>query len=320
MTLVERPRRPPAAINDVVVARFMRRRFVPTELAWRSGPGPIGRDRDRNDRRSRARAGRSGHRPRLWHDGAVSMGQRVFGDSRYGIATAPGGVSGVEARNLAPLPGERQLHGGREPADAGSDRVAGTVRPRPPSRRGRVSSCTAQQAQRVDLVTSSQRVSSARTSSATGRAADRQKAHAFGAQVVGRPRPRRAGRRRRRQPGVRCHRRATSRSGPRGWSGRRGNAVSVVGPTDARPADGLAVDFVVESDRAQLGEVVRRVRTDGCGRTSATSQPSTTPSPPSTPTRATQGDDDDQTVVVRTRGQRRSCPPRGSGSAAWPGR
>ena len=42
--------------------------------------------------------------------------------------------------------------------------------------------------------------------------------------------------------------------------------MSIVGPTEARPADGLAVDFVVESDRAQLGEVVRRVR-DGRLRT-----------------------------------------------------
>ena len=45
-----------------------------------------------------------------------------------------------------------------------------------------------------------------------------------------------------------------------------GTLVSVVGPVEARPADGLAVDFVVESDRAQLGEVVRRVR-DGRLRT-----------------------------------------------------
>ena len=42
--------------------------------------------------------------------------------------------------------------------------------------------------------------------------------------------------------------------------------MSVVGPIEARPADGLAVDFVVESDRAQLGEVVQRVR-DGRLRT-----------------------------------------------------
>jgi NADPH:quinone reductase-like Zn-dependent oxidoreductase len=42
--------------------------------------------------------------------------------------------------------------------------------------------------------------------------------------------------------------------------------VTIVGPPEARPADGLAIDFVVESDRAQLGEIVRRVR-DGRLRT-----------------------------------------------------
>jgi hypothetical protein len=36
--------------------------------------------------------------------------------------------------------------------------------------------------------------------------------------------------------------------------------VSIVGPPETRPADGLAIDFVVESDRAQLGEIVQRVR------------------------------------------------------------
>ena len=45
-----------------------------------------------------------------------------------------------------------------------------------------------------------------------------------------------------------------------------GTLVTIAGPTEARPADGLAVDFVVESDRAQLGEVVQRVR-DGRLRT-----------------------------------------------------
>jgi NADPH:quinone reductase-like Zn-dependent oxidoreductase len=45
-----------------------------------------------------------------------------------------------------------------------------------------------------------------------------------------------------------------------------GTLVSIVGPPDARPTDGLAVDFVVESDRAQLGEIVQRVR-DGRLRT-----------------------------------------------------
>jgi NADPH:quinone reductase-like Zn-dependent oxidoreductase len=45
-----------------------------------------------------------------------------------------------------------------------------------------------------------------------------------------------------------------------------GTLVTVVGPAEARPADGLAVDFVVESDRAQLNEIVQRVR-DGRLRT-----------------------------------------------------
>jgi len=39
-----------------------------------------------------------------------------------------------------------------------------------------------------------------------------------------------------------------------------GTVVSVVGPVEMPPADGLAVDFVVEADRGQLNEIVRRVR------------------------------------------------------------
>src|SRR5207237_8653493 len=45
-----------------------------------------------------------------------------------------------------------------------------------------------------------------------------------------------------------------------------GTLVSIVGPVEARPADGVAVDFVVESDRAQLSEIIQRVR-DGRLRT-----------------------------------------------------
>jgi NADPH:quinone reductase-like Zn-dependent oxidoreductase len=45
-----------------------------------------------------------------------------------------------------------------------------------------------------------------------------------------------------------------------------GTLVSVGGPPETRPADGLAVDFVVESDRAQLYELLQRVR-DGRLRT-----------------------------------------------------
>jgi NADPH:quinone reductase-like Zn-dependent oxidoreductase len=45
-----------------------------------------------------------------------------------------------------------------------------------------------------------------------------------------------------------------------------GTLVSVAGPPEARPAGGLVVDFVVVSDRAQLGEIAQRVR-DGRLRT-----------------------------------------------------
>jgi NADPH:quinone reductase-like Zn-dependent oxidoreductase len=45
-----------------------------------------------------------------------------------------------------------------------------------------------------------------------------------------------------------------------------GTLVTIAGPPEARPADGLAIDFVVVSDRAQLSEIVQRVR-DGRMRT-----------------------------------------------------
>ena len=45
-----------------------------------------------------------------------------------------------------------------------------------------------------------------------------------------------------------------------------GTLVTIAGPTKARPADGLAIDFVVVPDRAQLSEIVRRAR-DGRVRT-----------------------------------------------------
>jgi NADPH:quinone reductase-like Zn-dependent oxidoreductase len=45
-----------------------------------------------------------------------------------------------------------------------------------------------------------------------------------------------------------------------------GTLVTVTGPTEARPSGGLTIDFVVLPDRAQLSEVVQRVR-DGRLRT-----------------------------------------------------
>jgi NADPH:quinone reductase-like Zn-dependent oxidoreductase len=45
-----------------------------------------------------------------------------------------------------------------------------------------------------------------------------------------------------------------------------GTLVTITGPAEARPVDGLAVDFVVVPDRTQLGEIVQRLR-DGRLRT-----------------------------------------------------
>jgi NADPH:quinone reductase-like Zn-dependent oxidoreductase len=39
-----------------------------------------------------------------------------------------------------------------------------------------------------------------------------------------------------------------------------GTLVTVAGPTEARPSGGLTIDFVVVPNRAQLSEVVQRVR------------------------------------------------------------
>ena len=39
-----------------------------------------------------------------------------------------------------------------------------------------------------------------------------------------------------------------------------GTLVTITGPPEARPVGGLAIDFIVVSNRAQLGEIARRVR------------------------------------------------------------
>jgi NADPH:quinone reductase-like Zn-dependent oxidoreductase len=39
-----------------------------------------------------------------------------------------------------------------------------------------------------------------------------------------------------------------------------GTLVTIAGPPEARPADGLAIDFVVVPDRSRLSEIVQRVR------------------------------------------------------------
>jgi D-arabinose 1-dehydrogenase-like Zn-dependent alcohol dehydrogenase len=120
MTLVERPE-PPAAINDVVV-EVHASRFVPTEMAWPS---------TWTDRRGRDRTPSiPGHElagvvtALGYGTTGLSVGQRVFGLTDWHRDGTLAEYVAVEARNLAPLPGD---------VDFGPDRVAGTVRPRPPS-------------------------------------------------------------------------------------------------------------------------------------------------------------------------------------------
>ena len=193
----------------------------------------------------------------------LSVGQRVFGLTDWHRDGTLAEYVAVEARNLAPLPGDVDFTVGASLPISGLTAWQGLFD------HGRL-----QAGQSVLVHGAAGSVGSMVTQLArefgayvigTGRAADRQKAHAFGAQefvdldhdtledvggvdlvfdVIG-------GDIQERSAGL-------VRAG--------GTLVSVVGPTEARPADGLAVDFVVESDRAQLGEVVRRVR-DGRLRT-----------------------------------------------------
>ena len=259
MTLVERPE-PQAAINDVVV-QVHASGFVGTELAWPS-TWTDRRDRDRTP--SIPGHELAGVVTALGYGTTgLSVGQRVFGlsDSYRGGTLAE--YLAVEARNLAPLPGDVDFTVGASVAMPGLTAWQGLFE------HGRL-----QAGQSVLVHGAAGAVGSMVTQLArefgayvigTGRAADRQKALDFGAQefvdlendvlehvggvdlvfdVIG-------GDIQERSAGL-------VRAG--------GTLVSVVGPAGARPAGGLAVDFVVESDRAQLGEVVRRVR-DGRLRT-----------------------------------------------------
>jgi NADPH:quinone reductase-like Zn-dependent oxidoreductase len=259
ITLVGRPE-PPAAINDVVV-EVHASGFVPTELAWPSTwTDRAGRDRTPSI---------PGHElagvvtALGYGTTGLSAGQRVFGLTDWHRDGTLAEYVAVEARNLAPLP-------------ADVDFTVGASLPMPglTAWQGLFGHGRLQAGQSVLVHGAAGSVGSMVTQLArefgayvigTGRAADRQKALGFGAMefvdlendvledvggvdlvfdVIG-------GDIQRRSAGL-------IRVG--------GTLVSVVGPTEARPAGGLAVDFVVESDRAQLGEIVQRVR-DGRLRT-----------------------------------------------------
>jgi len=97
-------------------------------------PGPIAATVDRTHRRSLGTSWPEWSTALGYGTTGLSVGQRVFGPRGTGIATAPWpSMWRSRARNLAPLPGRRRLHGGREPADLGTDRMARAVPARPPS-------------------------------------------------------------------------------------------------------------------------------------------------------------------------------------------
>ena len=259
MTLVERPE-PPAAINDVVV-EVHASGFVPTEMAWPS---------TWTDRRGRDRTPSiPGHElagvvsALGYGTTGLSVGQRVFGITDWHRDGTLAEYVAVESRNLAPLPGDVDFTVGASLPISGLTAWQGLLV------HGRLEAGQSVLVHGAAGAVGSMVTQLARELGAyvigTGRAADRQKARELGAQefvdlendaleevggvdlvfdVIG-------GDVQRRSAGL-------VRTG--------GTLVSVVGPPEARPTDGLAIDFVVESDRAQLVEVVQRVR-DGRLRT-----------------------------------------------------
>jgi NADPH:quinone reductase-like Zn-dependent oxidoreductase len=259
MTLAERPE-PQAAINDVVV-QVHASGFVPTELEWPS-TWTDRLDRDRTP--SIPGHELAGVVTALGYGTTgLSVGQRVFGLTDWTRDGTLAEYVAVEARNLAPLPGDVDFTVGASLPISGLTAWQGLFD------HGRI-----QAGQSVLVHGAAGAVGALVTQLAreagvyvigTGRAADRQKALDFGAQefvdlendtledvggvdlvfdLIG-------GDIGKRSAGL-------IRAG--------GTLVSVVGTPQARPDDSLAVDFSVESDRAQLGEIVQRVR-DGRLRT-----------------------------------------------------
>jgi NADPH:quinone reductase-like Zn-dependent oxidoreductase len=259
MKLSERPE-PAAAINDVLV-QIHASGWIGTELDWPS-TWTDRRDRDRTP--SIPGHELAGVVTALGYGTTgLSVGQRVFGLADwYRDGTLAESVA-IEARNLAPLPGDVDFTVGASLPISGLTAWQGLFD------HGRLRSGQSVLAHGAagavgTMVTQLARVAGAHVIG-TGRAADRQKALDFGAHefldlagdtledvgevdlvfdVIGGDVQRRSARLIR--PG--------------------GTLVTVVGPPEARPVDGLAIDFVVESDRAQLTEIVQRVR-DGRLRT-----------------------------------------------------
>src|SRR5918911_195887 len=259
MTLAERPE-PNAAENDVVV-EVHASGFTPGELTW---PGTW------TDRLGRDRAPSiPGHEVAGvvsalgYGTTGLSVGQRVFGLRDWHRDGTLAEYVAVEARNLAPLPGDVDFTAGASLPISGLTAWQGLFE------HGHLQAGQSVLAHGAAGAVGAMVTQLAREAGAyvigTGRAADRQKALDFGAaefvdleddaledvggvdlvfDVIG-------GDIQKRSAGL-------IRPG--------GTLVTVVGPSEARPAGGLAIDFVVEADRAQLTEIVQRVR-DGRLRT-----------------------------------------------------
>ncbi len=253
MKLVERPD-PRPSINDVVV-QIHASGFVGTELTWPS-TWTDRLDRDRTP--SIPGHELAGVVTALGYGTTgLSIGQRVFGLTDWSRDGTLAEYAAIEARNLAPLPGDIDFTVGASLPISGLTAWQGLVV------HGRL-----QAGQRVIAHGAAGAVGSmvaqlAREFGAwvigTGRAADRQAALDFGANEF-----------------VDLDNERLEDVGKvdlvfdllGGEIGKRsarlvrpgGTLVSIVGPAEEPPADGLAIDFVVESDRTQLGEIVQRVR------------------------------------------------------------
>ena len=259
MTLTERPE-PSAAINDVIV-EIHASGFVPTEMEWPS----TWTDRRNLDRTPSI----PGHElagvvtALGYGTTGLSVGQRVFGLADWHRDGTLAEYVAIEARNLAPLPGDVDFTVGASLPISGLTAWQGLFQ------HGRLQSGQSVLAHGAAGAVGSMVTQLAREAGAyvigTGRAADRQKVLDFGANefvdldkdalkdvggvdlvfdVIGGDIGKQSAR--------------LVRAG--------GTLVSVVGPPVPRPDDGRAVDFVVETDRAQLSEIVQRVR-DGRLRT-----------------------------------------------------
>src|SRR4051812_26262202 len=259
MKLAERPE-PQAAINDVVV-QVHASGFVPTELAWPS---------TWTDRRDRERTPSiPGHElagvvtALGYGTRGLSVGQRVFGLADWDRGGTLAEYAAVEARYLAPLPGDVDFTGGARLAIFGLTAWQGLFQ------HGRLRAGQSVLVHGAAGAVGSMVTQLAREAGAyvigTGRGADRQTVLDLGAKEF-----------------VDLENNVLEEVGRvdlvfdviGGDIGKRsagliragGTLVSIVGARGARPADGLAVDFVVESDRAQLSGIVQRVR-DGRLRT-----------------------------------------------------